>query len=140
MMPTKTPPNATETAPLVDYVQCEWVSGSERCRFPGAISDNTTGAGPYWCCAHYGCSDGALGAAIVERSRRYRHPTRQERLEAFRARGAPKAWPQVAETGKTAWAHRILKAFELGDRDLPTYAVDLARSALSRGATNETRN
>lgn len=57
------------------YSQCEWRANGERCRFPGTISSNTNGHGPWYCAGHDGCRDPLMGAAIVDRSLGYRPPT-----------------------------------------------------------------
>ncbi len=60
------------------YQQCEWLSGQDRCRYPGSISTNTHEGGPYYCRLHFGCESGHFGAQIVEASQDYRHPTEDE--------------------------------------------------------------
>ena len=55
------------------YGRCEWESNGEQCRYPGSISRNTNGHGPWYCAAHDDCRSGAHGAQIVEVSRNYKH-------------------------------------------------------------------
>jgi hypothetical protein len=47
---------------------CEWI-GDGRCHYAGSVSTSTNGKGPWYCTAHSGCDDPALGAQIVEESK-----------------------------------------------------------------------
>lgn len=55
------------------YIQCDWVSGGTRCRYPGSLSSNTGPGGPWYCRPHYDCKDAMLGASIVDASADYTH-------------------------------------------------------------------
>lgn len=51
-----------------DALRCEWIASGERCRYPGAFSDGTLGAGPWYCSGHSRAHNQTAGAAIVHQS------------------------------------------------------------------------
>lgn len=59
--------------------QCAWVASGERCRYPGSISAQTNGGGPWYCSLHFGCDSGIAGHDIVLASRSYR-PLRPDEI------------------------------------------------------------
>jgi hypothetical protein len=50
---------------------CAWEADGKRCRYPGNISSNINGAGPWYCRWHDGCDDPVHGARLVEESQNY---------------------------------------------------------------------
>lgn len=52
-------------------MQCAWFANGERCKFPGAISHNTTGHGPWYCGSHDTCKNPMVGLDIIENSHKY---------------------------------------------------------------------
>ena len=51
--------------------QCSWMSEGERCRFPGTMTDATTGTDRWLCPHHYRSPGMAAGHEIVQRSIRW---------------------------------------------------------------------
>jgi len=62
----------------VGYSVCEWETDGHRCRYPGSMSTNMGGTGPWYCRLHYGCKDPIFGAQIIQASMDYKHPTPEE--------------------------------------------------------------
>jgi hypothetical protein len=57
---------------------CAYMANGHRCHYPGTVSENTTGGGPFYCSHHaailHDTGSAAFGAEIVEASRRA-HPS-----------------------------------------------------------------
>lgn len=51
-----------------DRHKCAWVADGIRCRYPGGISHNTLGGGPWYCRDHFHNADPVVGAKIVDDS------------------------------------------------------------------------
>lgn len=60
------------------YQRCEWVSDGLRCKYPASLTHSTHGSGPWYCRLHFECGSASYGASVVQASRDYRHPTREE--------------------------------------------------------------
>lgn len=59
---------------------CEWISNGERCHYPGTISHNTQGLGPWFCHFHSQSGISAhYGEQIVNASRDYKPSMMEER-------------------------------------------------------------
>lgn len=95
------------------YIRCSWFAGGERCRFPGTMSTNVKGGGPWFCSAHHRCSDPIAGADVVEASRGYHHPGVHEADIAHGERAAARCRAlglrTVAE--KRAWLRENVRRF-----------------------------
>lgn len=139
--------SAPQPHPL-GYPQCDWRSSGERCSYPGTMSTNQKGEPPFFCSAHFDCSDPILGADIVERSRSYQHANqrdnRPEIPAAFRKLSVEQCRSMIKsmarEIGKrepsTAWAQRIMDGIARGEK-LGSYPEKLAREALAQVSTRE---
>ena len=62
------------------YTQCSWESGGIRCLYPGSISHNISGAGPWFCRWHFDCTDPIYGMQVIDQSKSYRHVSEREKL------------------------------------------------------------
>lgn len=90
---------AKQLGDTLGYTQCEWMSGKERCRYPGTMSPSTHGIGPNYCSGHFGCEDPVMGTYIVEASRDYRHVPIEERVASDKARLNTEAAAYLANHG-----------------------------------------
>lgn len=96
-------------------LQCSWVSGGERCNYPGTHSHSTTGSSTWFCSAHLNCTNPVSGAEIVDSSRKYRPVNSLVKLE--------REMNELAERqrlihhlpkGKRFWAQRLKVLIDAG--------------------------
>lgn len=116
--------------PSLRYIRCEWVSDYERCRYPGTLSPNTRGGGPWFCRGHFGCDDPVLGAQIVSQSNNYARPTYQNRISqiAHRAEIRCRELGLVTLEQKRKWLLEHLRT-EKGMKIAPDFAREGPYSA-----------
>lgn len=62
------------------YTQCSWMADGIHCLYPGSISHNISGAGPWFCRWHFDCTDPVYGQYVVDESKSYRHLTEAEKM------------------------------------------------------------
>lgn len=64
----------------------------ERCHYPGSVSHDTHGGGPWYCRHHFFCSEQSEGGRIVAQSRKWKPgdpiPPRMRLIEAQAEPGA----------------------------------------------------
>jgi len=142
-----------QAGPVSAYPACSWTSNGVRCRYPGSMSTTTLAQpdSPWFCSAHFDCTDPVFGALVVEASRDYVH--QRSNLPEVQAAAAAYCAEQGLETvaqmqaysrnlvksigrkpGGTDWARRILDRIEAGE-DLPAISAEKARLALGISTT-----
>jgi hypothetical protein len=71
------------------------MGGMERCRYPGSMSHDTRGNGPWYCRHHFFCGDQSDGGRIVAESRAWKAgelvPARLRPAPVVREPGADEA-------------------------------------------------
>jgi len=132
------------------YRQCDARHGALRCKYPGNISSDTKGGGPWQCSPHFEAEAGSTFAAeLVIASQDYVHSpvkvrllteakseaaafceerglnSRQKMVEFMRKEGAKIG----TKTGGLDWAHKIMARIQAGE-SLPMISEEKARTAL----------
>lgn len=90
---------------------CSWHANGKRCRYPGSLSSNTNGAGPWYCRYHFGCTDPVIGAQILDESQEYKPVTKgdqeREHSEAVAKRLKAKGLDQKAGETRGQYIGRL---------------------------------